>query len=90
MSDEDKRYRVNIGLSVTKQEYPGFADFGITYEMMDYEKVVEVEEVFNRHADTILEAMKPMREELVALGTMEVESRKEGGTGKPAAKAGKR
>ena len=77
MATLDSRYRVNIGLSIVKQEYPGFADFGITYENMDYEKTVQVEAAFDRHADAILTAMKGLREELVAMGVMEAERIKE-------------
>lgn len=72
----EDRYKVVIGMSIVKEGNPGFADFGIVYHNMPYDKMVAVEAALSKHADTVNEGLKPLVEELVAMGVMEAELRK--------------
>lgn len=76
----EDRYKVVIGMSIVKEGTPGFADFGIVYSNMPYDKMVAVEAALARHADKVNEGLKPLVEELVGMGVMEAEVRKTAAT----------
>lgn len=71
MSNNNKTYKVNIGLSIVPNETEGFADFGLTYHNMDKLHIATVESVFDKYADEIVSAMKGLRKELIELGFTE-------------------
>lgn len=68
MSVSNDRFRVNIGMSVVKDEFPGYGSFGLTYHNMPYADMVRLEAIFDKHADSIIEALGPLREDLVNIG----------------------
>ena len=73
MSD---RFRVNIGLSIVPADAPAYADFGLTYDNLPYENMVVIEEIFDKHAGAILEAMEGLRKDLVNVGYQQIQAKK--------------
>lgn len=71
----DQRYRVVIGLSVSKEEMPGFSDNGIVYHNMKYDQMVKVQELFAKHSSSILVGIAGLVDDLVAVGVDEAVSR---------------
>ena len=72
MSD---RVKVVIGMCIVPEGTKGFADFGICYHNLPYDKLVAVEQAFASEADSINEGLKPLVKKLVAMGLQEVEVR---------------
>jgi len=68
MPSKDQRYNVTIGMGIVKAECPGFSDFGLRYSNMDYTDMVQVEAAFAKHAEAIIQAMKPLIADLVLMG----------------------
>ena len=81
MSDE--RYKVVIGMSVTKQDgNTEFADFGIVYSNMHYDQMVHVEGAFAKHAEDVNKGIEGLVADLVQMGVDEIEVRKDPGAAK--------
>lgn len=69
----DKRYVVTIGMSIVPEGGEAFADFGIRYGDVPAGHLPIVESVVNNHKDGLLEALKPIIDDLTAIGLAQVE-----------------
>ena len=69
----DKRYVVTIGMSIVPEGTPAFVDYGIRFGDVPIEQLPFLENVANNHKDVLLDALKPIMDELAAFGRTQLD-----------------
>lgn len=75
----DQRYRVVLGLSIVKDDTPGFSDAGVVYHNCKYEQVLELQALFEKHSQEFLAGVSTMLRDGITIGVGEIADR----TGRP-------